>query len=136
MTTAQTVTAAVCCQTLRGEEGKKEQGYSQRNFSEKDTSLIPPSHISPVKKKKYAITAPTWLHLQTSHCAPFFFADWTPTTYYFIEEGRFNFCGHHRGVNKTRCTGASVPHTPFQDAACQRAPADGSFLTAVTRNRL
>lgn len=28
------------------------------------------------------------------------------------------------------------PTHPFQDAACQRAPADGSFWTAVTRNRL
>lgn len=47
MTAAQTVTAAVCCQTLRGEEGKKEQGYvigilaSQRHFT------YPPSQICP-----------------------------------------------------------------------------------------
>lgn len=31
MTAAQTVRAAVCCQTLRGEDGKREQGYSQVN---------------------------------------------------------------------------------------------------------
>lgn len=50
---AQTLTAAVCCQTLRGEEGEKEQGHGHRDlfvWQVKDTSLIPPSHIYPANK--------------------------------------------------------------------------------------
>lgn len=45
MTAAQTVTAAVCCQTLRGEEGKREQGYSHRNFDKLRHFTYPPFSI-------------------------------------------------------------------------------------------
>lgn len=50
MTAAQTVSAAMCCQTLRGEEGKREQGYSHRNFGKLRHFTYPPFSDYPGNK--------------------------------------------------------------------------------------
>lgn len=89
--------------------------------------------LSKIRNAGYHVTSlaevisyrrPTWTHLQSSRCAPVcrFSMKRTPATYYFIEEGQFSFDWHHTGDNKTRCTGASVPHTPLSGCSVLTSP--------------
>lgn len=103
--------------------GKKNKDTVKGILVRKTLHFIPPSHVSPVKKTSQR--CPTWMHLQTCHRAPFLrigYKKESPTIYYFMVEGRFNFCGHHRGVNKTWCTGAFFPHTPLSGCSVPTSP--------------
>lgn len=80
-------------------------------------------HITSLAEVK-SYRRPTRMHLQRSHCAPVcrFSKKRTPAMYYFIEKGQFSFDWHHTGDNKTRCTGAFVPHTPLSGCSVLTSP--------------
>lgn len=85
-------------------------------------------HLSPLLILVLSKNEPALPYVNASANIPLctIFADWLWKEHLqyiiFMEEGRFNFCGHHRGVNKTWCTGAFFPHTPLSGCSVPTSP--------------
>lgn len=128
-TAAQTVTATVCCQTLRGEEGEKEKGYSHGDFGKSKTL-----HLSPLLRfilpANFPIPPTVFLHVwRQGHCPTLQHASTEPCISFcrkmsmkqlhnYFKWNNYLFSLTLQGRQKKRCTGASAPHTlPFRQPA-------------------
>lgn len=136
---AQTVTAAVCCQTLRGEEGKKNKREVMDFFfffnKPKTLQVIPPSQFyQPSRRVLFSVdtTSRSCINVSTKWINVLHFAD--------LNETQNPICAcskRWRRHLKKKCARERLPRLcSCPAAACQRAPMEGSFGTAVTRNRL